>query len=230
MLFSKEIFAPIVDTDMYADNTRFIDVAYLREPTNDKKHDNTMLRFFVLSCTMGTSNNNTGRIMSSGNFGPNKRAKNSSTTAYNRYFLVADLQNPPHCAAILPVPRTKPRASSLWLTVDPLWEFPSAAPNLILHIKLLVISYLCFSFHDLHSCPSNLTPPTWIAPKQRWRCPAILARPTISSSRKRKLPCIASTSAPNKPVLVFNVIGKKVNLDAPANIPPTTPRPFMNWI
>lgn len=59
-----------------------------------------------------------------------------------------------------PVLPTKPRASSLWLTVDPLWEFPSAVPNLILHIKLLVISYLCFSFHDLHSCPSSLTPPT----------------------------------------------------------------------
>ena len=116
MLFSKQIFSPIVDTDMYTDDTRFIDVAYLREQNNDKKRDNTMLRFFVLSCTMGTSNNNTGRIMSSGNFGPNKRAKNSSTTTYNRYFLVADLQNPPHCAAILP--RSADEASRLLSVVN----------------------------------------------------------------------------------------------------------------
>ena len=102
MLFSKEIFASIVDTQMYANNSRFIDVAYLREPKNDKKCDDTMLRLFVLSCTMGISNSNTGKVTSSSNFGSNKRAKTSSTTTYNRYFLVADLESPPHCAAVLP--------------------------------------------------------------------------------------------------------------------------------
>ena len=70
-----------------------------------------MVRFFVLSCTMGTSSSNTGRVMSSGNFGPNKRAKTSTSTTYNRYFLVADLENPPHCAAILP--RSTDEASRL---------------------------------------------------------------------------------------------------------------------
>ncbi len=116
MLFSNEMFSPIVDTDMYANNTRFIDVAYLRESSNDKNRDDTMLRLFVLSCTMGTSSNNTGRITSSGNFGANKKAKNSNTTTYNRYFLVADLQNPPHCAAILP--RSVDEASRLLSVVN----------------------------------------------------------------------------------------------------------------
>lgn len=111
MLFSKEIFSPIVDIEMYADNCRFVDVAYLREPGNSNKRGNTMVRFFVLSCTMGTSSSNTGRVMSSGNFGPNKRTKTSTTTTYNRYFLVADLENPPHCAAILP--RSTDEASRL---------------------------------------------------------------------------------------------------------------------
>jgi hypothetical protein len=116
MLFSKEIFAPIVDVDMCTNDTRFIDVACLRETNNDKNRDNTMLRLFVLSCTMGTSNNNTGRLVSSGNFGSNKKAKNSNTTTYNRYFLVADLQNPPHCAAILP--RSAEEASRLLNVVN----------------------------------------------------------------------------------------------------------------
>jgi hypothetical protein len=102
MLFSKAIFADIVDTDMYRDETIFIDIAYLREHKNDNKRKDTMIRFFVLSCTMGTSTSNTAKTMSNGNYGSNKKAKNSATTTYNRYFLVADLQNPPHCAAILP--------------------------------------------------------------------------------------------------------------------------------
>lgn len=111
MLFSKQIFSPFVDTAMYENNCRFVNVAYLRDPKNANRRDNTMVRFFVLSCTMGTTSNNTSRIMSNGNFGPNKRTKTATTTTYNRYFLVADLENPPHCAAILP--RSTDEASRL---------------------------------------------------------------------------------------------------------------------
>jgi hypothetical protein len=65
---------------------------------------------------MGTSTSNTARTMSNGNYGSNKKAKNSATTTYNRYFLVADLQNPPHCAAILP--RSTDEASRLLSIVN----------------------------------------------------------------------------------------------------------------
>ena len=65
---------------------------------------------------MGTSSNNTSKVISRGSFGSNKKAKTSTTTIYNRYFLIADLQNPPHCAAILP--RSTDEASRLLSIVN----------------------------------------------------------------------------------------------------------------
>jgi hypothetical protein len=86
---------------MYADESSFVDVAYLREEQNAAQRDNTFLRLFVLACTMGNPASSSFKTSSSGNFGANKKAKTAYTTTYSRYFLVADLENPPHCAAIL---------------------------------------------------------------------------------------------------------------------------------
>ena len=111
MLFSKDIFASTVDTDEFDDTTRFIDVPYMWDEYNTGNRDNTMLHLFVLSCSIGSAPNTSTRVMSSSTFNPNKKARTMNNTTYNRYFLVADLENPPYCAAILP--RTTDETSCL---------------------------------------------------------------------------------------------------------------------
>jgi hypothetical protein len=70
-----------------------------------------MLRICILNCALGGNNAPQHRIVSTAQYGA-KRAKTfTSSSNYNRYFLVADLQNPPYCAALMP--RTIAETSSL---------------------------------------------------------------------------------------------------------------------
>jgi hypothetical protein len=224
MLFSKAIFADIVDTDMYRDETIFIDIAYLREHRNSNKRRDTMIRFFFLSCTMGTSTSNTARTMLNGNYGSNKKAKNSATTTYNRYFLVADLQNPPHCAAILP--RSTDEASRLLSIVNGQAfvgvPFCCAEPQTlgdflrVLQLPRSPFVLLKSTNHHLQSTEDKMTMPRSIGETNYFN---------LSDKKYRST---ESTFAPDKHVSEFSATGKKENWVAPANIPPTILPPFLS--
>lgn len=102
MLFSKQLIAPSIDTDCFDPDSRFVDIASIRDDRTYTNRDGVMLRLFVLSCTMGGSSAHVARTVSNSSYNGSKRPKTAQSTSYNRYFLVADLENPPQCAAILP--------------------------------------------------------------------------------------------------------------------------------
>jgi hypothetical protein len=103
VLLDKEALASHIASEEFADGTVYIDVAYLREEKNQTQLEDKMLRIMVLSCTLGAGAEDKKRVQSSGGqVGANKRMKYSSQSTYNRFFLVADLESPPNCAAIMP--------------------------------------------------------------------------------------------------------------------------------
>ena len=112
MRFDNSILAANIDSSCYEDDSiSLIPVSFLRSKGNKNRLDNKMLRICILNCTLGGNNAPQHRIVSTAQYGA-KRAKTfTSSSNYNRYFLVADLQNPPYCAALMP--RTIAETSSL---------------------------------------------------------------------------------------------------------------------
>ncbi len=86
------------------DDYEIVPVSFLTLRINQSKLQNKVLHLKILSCTMGGVNMLSSRmtIMNSSQFGARKqKLMGSSTKTYNRFFLVADLASPPHCAAIM---------------------------------------------------------------------------------------------------------------------------------
>ena len=172
MLFSKEIFDETVDPDMFNDNCRFIDISMLRNPDTFRNREDTMLRFFVLGCNMGISNTAAVRTMSTSTYNNNKKARTAYTSTYNRYFLVADLQNPPHCGAILS--RSADESSRLLSFVnggtfvgvpfcasEPLPSYQTLGDYLpILHLERSPFLPLKSTYDNLQSTESMMSLPT----------------------------------------------------------------------
>jgi hypothetical protein len=101
VLLDKDALASHVSVEEFAQATRYVDVAFLRDDKNHSLLEDKMLRVFVLSCSHGTGSEDRKRVVSGGQFGQNKKAKFSKEMSYNRFFLVADLESPPNCAAIM---------------------------------------------------------------------------------------------------------------------------------
>ena len=100
--FDNSILADHIDSARYGENCELIPVNFLRVKSNRNDLDNKMLRLCILNCTMGGSTAPQHKIVSNSQYG-SKRPKTFGTISnYNRYFLAADLENPPHCAAIMP--------------------------------------------------------------------------------------------------------------------------------
>jgi hypothetical protein len=100
--FDTTILANHIDFTRFGENCELVPINFLRVKSNKNNLDDKMLRVCILNCTMGGSAAPQHKIVSSSQYG-NKRPKSFGTTSnYNRYFLVADLENPPHCAAIMP--------------------------------------------------------------------------------------------------------------------------------
>ena len=111
MRFDNTILAEHIDTARFGEDTDLIPVTFLRSRSNKNELDNKMIHVLILHCTIGGSGAAQHKIVSSAQYGA-KRAKTFGTTSnYNRYFLLADLQNPPYCAALLP--RTIQETSNL---------------------------------------------------------------------------------------------------------------------
>jgi hypothetical protein len=109
MIFDNSILADHVDASRFGDDCNLIPVTFLRARANKNNLDNKMLRVCILNCTVGSSSGQ--RVMNFSQYGAKRTKTTASTSNYNRYFLLADLQNPPHCAALMP--RTIQETSNL---------------------------------------------------------------------------------------------------------------------
>ena len=84
-------------TSKFSNRSRLVPINYLTHQSNEDLLEDCIVHVRILSCTLGknpatiswTANNN------------GKKSRVSQQTTYNRYFYVADVTNPPYCAAII---------------------------------------------------------------------------------------------------------------------------------
>jgi hypothetical protein len=88
VLLDKDALARHIPVEEFGNNTKYIDVAYLREDKNQASLEDKMLRVMVLSCSHGGGSEDKKRIQSGGgsSLGPNKRFKFTKESTYNRFF------------------------------------------------------------------------------------------------------------------------------------------------
>jgi hypothetical protein len=144
-----------------------------------------------------------------------------------KQFLVADLQNPPHCAAILP--RSADEASRLLTVVGQRWtlvvEFPSAAPNLPRTSDLAFLA--CASAHDPCSAP-NICRPSLGKHRSNMAMPVTSAKTNYLWSPDGKGNNLYCINTRLQTCLGIQCDRQKGKLDVPpANTPPTTPHLFI---
>ena len=103
MPFNPNQLASHVPAGKYSRGIRVESVGFFRDEANSPAIEDTMIKLFVLSCSNGTQSGSSSYFPSSQQ-GANKRFRPSGppSSPYNRFFLVADLMNPPNCAAIMP--------------------------------------------------------------------------------------------------------------------------------
>jgi hypothetical protein len=111
MAFDNSMLADHINSTHFGDDTNLIPVSFLRNKSNRNNLDSKMLRICILNCTLGGTNAPQHRIVSTAQYGAKRPKTSNMTSNYNRYFLLADLQNPPRCAALMP--RTIQETSNL---------------------------------------------------------------------------------------------------------------------
>jgi hypothetical protein len=89
--------APYEHLSEYAE---IVPVTFFQKRENTNNLENKVLHLKILGCTMGGSNI-AARVNSSTQYGPKRHKPMQTNRIYNRYFLCADLSNPPYCAAIM---------------------------------------------------------------------------------------------------------------------------------
>jgi hypothetical protein len=107
-----EAFARHLDVTRFSRNTRIAPVMFFCNQANAMQLDNKIINFVVLNVTAGNGLKGLGniRMQSTSSFGA-KRTKNMRDVSYNRYWICADLTNPPFCFAI--ITRTSQETSDL---------------------------------------------------------------------------------------------------------------------
>lgn len=78
-----------------------VSVAYVTNRMNQNRLENKVLHLKILSCTMGGVNLQRNTNVQSPMMAYRKQKLGTPVKAYNRFFLCADLANPPNCAAIV---------------------------------------------------------------------------------------------------------------------------------
>jgi Tfp pilus assembly major pilin PilA len=115
LIFDKRILADHLDTKRFGHSINQVPISWLKKRDHGNELEQKILKICILSCTNGNGPNVAGphRVFSSNNAFGAKRQKigTGNTPSYNRFFLIADLTNPPHCAAIMP--RTNQEAANL---------------------------------------------------------------------------------------------------------------------
>jgi hypothetical protein len=86
--------------EVLSPQTKIVPLVYFQNRDHANALEDKVLHLKILSCTMGGSSRN-ATINNYATTG-NKRMKTTQTVkSYNRFFLCADLSNPPHCCAIM---------------------------------------------------------------------------------------------------------------------------------
>ena len=94
----------------FNNDTKIVSLQHYTTSENEQNLEDKVLHIRILSCTNGTSKT-MNNIKSMPLYGNKKPRLNNQSATYNRFFLVADLNNPPHCAAILT--RSAPDSATL---------------------------------------------------------------------------------------------------------------------
>jgi hypothetical protein len=89
-----------VPKDHIGDDSKVISVAHLQSRDNRNDLEDTVLALKVLNCTVGGTNTHT-KVATNSSQAFKKQRIFSAAKSYNRYFLCADLKNPPLCCAIM---------------------------------------------------------------------------------------------------------------------------------
>jgi hypothetical protein len=105
-------FAPHLDVAHLAAGTKIAPVTYFCNQDNERELDDKMIHFVVLNVTAGSGLKGVPnlRMQTTASYGA-KKSKNMRDVSYNRYWICADLANPPFCFAI--ITRTSQETSDL---------------------------------------------------------------------------------------------------------------------
>lgn len=99
--FNINYLSHYVRPDWFDANTRVTTVQSLRDPDNRNSLENQVIHFRVLSCTMGPNGGQGNTRITWHDRAGGQRRRVQGTMPYNRYFMCADINNPPHCFAII---------------------------------------------------------------------------------------------------------------------------------
>lgn len=109
-LFDREMLVNTVNQEIFSPRSQVIPVSYLRQVENKNHLEDKVAMLLLLNVTMG--NQNKPIHLASYTNSNQKRIKTSQTVqSYNRFFLFADLANPPFCTVV--ITRTVPESSFL---------------------------------------------------------------------------------------------------------------------